>query len=112
MEHHLLIETTSKTDWQGQSKDSSCQNKTENKSRSDRDDRDIALKEKKLCKRKTLESSRQIKCLSWNHLDPPPSPTMRRKQLEINNFSLHSQKRGRPDIPMELFLNLLTNMTL
>ena len=109
MEHHLLIETTSKTDWQGQSKDSSCQNKTENKSRSERD---IALKEKKLCKRKTLESSRQIKCLSWNHLDPPPSPTMRRKQLEINNFSLHSQKRGWPDITMELFLNLLTNMTL
>ena len=83
MEHHLLIETTSKTDWQGQSKDCNCQNKTENKSRSERD---IALTEKKLCKRKTLESSRQVKCLSWTHLAPPPGqarpgPTMRIKQF-------------------------------
>ena len=25
MEHHLLIETTSKTDWQGQSQERTCQ---------------------------------------------------------------------------------------
>ena len=74
------------------------------------------MTEKKLCKRKTLESSRQVKCLSWTHLAPPPGqarpgPTMRIKQLEIYHFSRHSQKRGRPDIPMELFLHLLTNIT-
>ena len=82
MEHHLLIETTSKTDWQGQSKDSSCQNKTENKSRSERD---IALKEKKLCKRKTLESSRQIKCLSWNHLEHYNSLTITMRIKTVRN---------------------------
>ena len=85
MEHHLLIETTSKTDWQGQSQERSCQNKTENRSRLDGD---IALRERKLCKRKTLESSRQLKYLSWNRLDPHsrPGPTMRIKQFRNLSF--------------------------
>ena len=85
MEHHLLIETTSKTDWQGQSQERTCQNKTENRSRLDGD---IALRERKLCKRKTLESSRQLKYLSWNRLDPHsrPGPAMRIKQFRNLSF--------------------------
>ena len=84
MEHYLLIETTSNIDWQGQSEERSCQKKTENKSRSDREP---AFREKKLFKRKSLGSSRQINiCLGITWI-LTANPTMKIKQLEINNLS-------------------------